>query len=250
MDPLGNWQANDAEDRQGITEIGHVTGYLAYWDALLQRNPGLRIDSCASGGNRNDLETMRRGVPLLRSDYILEAVGNQNHTLGISLWIPFHGTGSRAFDDYGFRSVMVPYFNFCYDLREKESDYEHIRRNLKIWNDVLVPVYGADYYPLTTTPDREDQSLPLENLQSGWCGWQFNDQAKGIGAIQMFRRIDSRYSEGTFPLRGLDPEATYEFTDVDSGKKERAAGRELMEKGLEIEIEKAPGAVILSYQKK
>jgi alpha-galactosidase len=32
-------------------------------------NPQLRIDSCASGGRRNDLETMRRAVPLWRSDY-------------------------------------------------------------------------------------------------------------------------------------------------------------------------------------
>ena len=26
------------------------------------------VDSCASGGGRNDLESMRRGVPFLRSD--------------------------------------------------------------------------------------------------------------------------------------------------------------------------------------
>jgi len=29
--PLEIWRANDAEDRQGITENQHVTGYLAYW---------------------------------------------------------------------------------------------------------------------------------------------------------------------------------------------------------------------------
>jgi len=64
MDPLDSWRRNDAEDRQGITENHHVTGYLAYWDELLRRHPGLLIDSCASGGRRNDLETMRRSVPL------------------------------------------------------------------------------------------------------------------------------------------------------------------------------------------
>ena len=250
MDPLANWQNNDTPDRQGITEIGHVTGYLAYWDALLERNPGLRIDSCASGGNRNDLETMRRAVPLLRSDYILEAVGNQNHTLGISLWIPFHGTGVRAFDDYGFRSTMVPYFNFCYDVRDKSNDYDNLRKNLKIWRESLCPLYGADYYPLTVTPDRQDQSLPLENLQTGWCGWQYNDPSKGTGAIEMFRRIDSRYSEGTFPLSGLDPDAQYVFTDVDTGETETESGRELMTRGLSIEIDSAPAAVILTYKKK
>ena len=250
MDPLASWQSGDTPDRQGITEIGHVTGYLAYWDALLSRNPGLRIDSCASGGNRNDLETLRRAVPLLRSDYILEAVGNQNHTFGISLWIPYHGTGARAFDDYGLRSTMVPYFNLCYDLRDKTNDYDNLRKNLKIWSEILCPLYGADYYPITTTPDRESQTQPLEYLQSIWCGWQLNDPAQGRGAIQLFRRIDSLYSEGTFPLRGLDPNAAYEFTDVDTGVTTEYAGRDLMEKGLPVRIDTAPKAVILSYKLK
>ena len=39
FDPLDIWRANDAPDRQGITEIRHVTGYLAYWDELRRRHP-------------------------------------------------------------------------------------------------------------------------------------------------------------------------------------------------------------------
>jgi len=64
IDPLGYWRGADAPDRQGISEIRHVTGYLAYWDELRRRHPNMLIDSCASGGRRNDLETMRRAVPL------------------------------------------------------------------------------------------------------------------------------------------------------------------------------------------
>jgi len=59
IDPLNYWRANDAPDRLGLTEIRHVTGYLAFWDELLRRHPDLYIDSCASGGRRNDLETLR-----------------------------------------------------------------------------------------------------------------------------------------------------------------------------------------------
>ena len=76
MDPLGYWRGNDAPDRQGITEIRHVEGYLAYWDELRRRHPDMPIDTCASGGRRNDLETLRRAVPLLRSDYRFEPVGH------------------------------------------------------------------------------------------------------------------------------------------------------------------------------
>ena len=68
VEPLIFWRGNDAPDRQGITEIKDVTGFLRYYDELLRHKPGLLIDNCASGGQRNDLETMRRSVPLWRSD--------------------------------------------------------------------------------------------------------------------------------------------------------------------------------------
>ena len=60
MDPLSNWRSADAPGRQGITEIRHIEGLLAYWDELQRRHPDMLIDECASGGKRNDLEMMRR----------------------------------------------------------------------------------------------------------------------------------------------------------------------------------------------
>ena len=41
MDPLPNWRGHDAPNRQGMTEIQHVVGYLAFWDELRRRHPGL-----------------------------------------------------------------------------------------------------------------------------------------------------------------------------------------------------------------
>ena len=41
----GPRRANDPDDRQGITEIKHVQGDLAYWDELHRRHPGMLIDS-------------------------------------------------------------------------------------------------------------------------------------------------------------------------------------------------------------
>ena len=93
MDPLDYWNENDVPGRTGMTQVKHVTGHLAFWDELRTRHPQLWIDSCASGGRRNDLETMRRSVPLLRSDYQFEPTGNQCQTYGISLWLPYFGTG-------------------------------------------------------------------------------------------------------------------------------------------------------------
>ncbi len=41
VDPLGYWRDSDAPDRQGLTENHYVTGYLAFWDALLRQFPNL-----------------------------------------------------------------------------------------------------------------------------------------------------------------------------------------------------------------
>jgi len=67
-EPLAAWYAEDPPDRVGITEIRHIEGLYALWDRLLAAHPGLLIDNCAAGGRRIDLETLRRAVPLWRSD--------------------------------------------------------------------------------------------------------------------------------------------------------------------------------------
>ena len=123
MDPLGYWRAHDAADRQGITEIKHVQGYLAYWDELRRRHPGMLIDSCASGGRRDDLETMRRAVPFLRSDDCTDPDGTQCHTYGFNLWLPYYRGAVEKIDTYDFRSNISPLMMAVLDMRSKGLDY-------------------------------------------------------------------------------------------------------------------------------
>jgi alpha-galactosidase len=216
-----------------------VSGYLAYWDELIRRHPNMLIDSCASGGQRNDLETLRRSVPLLRSDYILEPVGNQGHTYGIALWVPFFGTGGNVADPYVLRSVMMPGSNTCFDVRRKDLNYDVIRREVGLWRQ-YAPNFFGDYYPLTTY-----------NLDSAsWIGWQFDRSEEGEGMIQMFRRAESPYESARVKLRGLDADAVYAFTNVDMPGTTEISGREVMEKGIQIPIEKRPGAAVILYKKK
>ena len=97
--PLDYWRRNEPEDRQGLNENLHVQGYLRFWDDLLARNPGLWIDSCSSGGRRNDLETMRRSVPLHFTDY-----GYGNHPVKLAFhhtlfaWIPYFKECTLSWD--------------------------------------------------------------------------------------------------------------------------------------------------------
>ncbi|MBQ9813202.1 MAG: alpha-galactosidase [Thermoguttaceae bacterium] len=239
IDPIGYWRAADEPDRQGISEIRYVEGYLAYWDALLERNPGLRIDSCASGGRRNDLETLRRAVPLWRSDYIFEPVGQQIHSYGAALWIPFFGTGVQSFRDYETRSLFVPYINALYDVRVDDSDWDIVRKNLNLWREYVAPYYAGDYYPLTSASLAQDV----------WIAWQYNDEDKGEGVIQAFRRRDSQAVVSQLPLKGLDKSAVYRVNDLDSGETREISGKELAERGLLVEIDSAPKAALIRYEK-
>ncbi|MHB8971842.1 MAG: NPCBM/NEW2 domain-containing protein [Pirellulaceae bacterium] len=240
MDPLAYWRSGEPEDRQGITEIRYVEGYLAYWDELRRRHPDMLIDSCASGGRRNDLETLRRALPLLRSDYIMEPVGNQCHTYGIAFWYPYYGTGtgSGAIDPYLLRSVMCPHFTACFDVRRTDLDYDMIRRVMGQWREFAGYYYG-DYYPLT--------SYSLKN--DVWMAWQFNCPEQGEGLVQAFRRGDSFYESARFKLRGLDPDAVYTVVNVDESGSVEITGRELSETGLPVVIDPQPGSVVITYKK-
>jgi len=236
IDPLGFWRENDAEDRQGITEIRYVEGFLAFWDGLLEKHPHMLIDTCASGGRRNDLESLRRSVPLLRSDYILEPVGQQLHTYGLAQWVPFYGTGVNTGDPYTFRSTLCAHMTFCYDMRNREYDYEPVRERVAEW-ERLAPFLLADYYPLTRYQPGADT----------WMAWQFNSPETGGGMVQAFRRAESIYESARLRLHGLDAGARYEFRNIDTEATEMLAGAEAMDLGISVPIGRAPGAAIVEY---
>jgi alpha-galactosidase len=252
MDPLKYWRQNDAPDRQGITEIRHVEGYLAYWDELRRRHPDMLIDSCASGGRRNDLETMRRAVPLWRSDYAYEVRGHQCMTYGLSLWLPFHGTGTVACRNapyYGSGKTPVDPYAFWsnasqlslglgIDIRVKDIDYPKLRR-LIAERDLISPNFYGDFYPLT--PWTRDDTV--------WMAWQFDRPEVGEGVVEAFRRQNSVYESARFKLRGLESNARYRITNLDApDAKQEFTGRELMEHGLLVVAPTQPSATILTYK--
>lgn len=239
--PLRAWRRADAPDRQGMTENLYVQGHLAFWDELRRRHPHLRIDSCASGGRRNDLETMRRAVPLLRSDFQfarMEGVveGNQGHTYGLSSWLPFQGTGAYLYDAYAYRSFYLPSFGMGRLTPEnkeaQQKAYAECRR--------IAPIMlQGDYYPQTPYSLQSDQ----------WIGWQFNRPEQGDGVVQAFRRVNCAEQTTIFRLKGLDPAGQYEVTDFDEEGSVRILGEDLMEKGLVVEIREKPGAVVIMYRR-
>ena len=237
IEPLIFWQTNDSEDRQGITENHYVKGFLAHYDEMLRLNPRLLIDNCASGGQRNDLETMRRSVPLWRSDYASEPVGMQGMTYGMSFWLPYFGHDGGHMNPYQFRSSMYPSVIIVHDVRKPDLDYEYLRKMIAQWRKI-VPYYMGDFYPLT----------PHNLANDAWLAWQFDMPEKSEGVVQAFRRDQCKVEITQLKLRGLESEGQYNIHNFDQEETQTLTGEELMEKGLSIRIPEAPGAAVITYK--
>ena len=240
MDPLGCWRGADEPDRRGMTENLHVQGYLAYWDELRRRHPNLIIDSCASGGRRNDLETMRRAVALHPTDYNYgDLPVKQAFHFSLLQWLPYFGSNTvpvNTVTAYAFRSGHAMSVVLGYDLRRKDLDYARLRRLAREWRQI-VPYYRGDFYPLT----------PYSRDERHWIAWQFHRPETDDGLVQAFRRADSDEAAAALRLHALRADAVYAVTDLDAGTPKPMTGNDLMQHGLPVEIAHKPGAAVITY---
>jgi len=244
--PLQYWRASDAADRQGMTENLHVQGYLRYWDDLLERNPGLWIDSCASGGRRNDLETMRRSVPLHYTDY-----GYGNHPVKLSFqhtlfeWLPYFKEvtlswdldGSarydRRVDSFSYHCGLGPMMIPCIDIRRDDYDYDLMKRMIGIWRRAAGLMLNGDYYPLT----------PIHRTPEKWVARQFDCPETGRGFIQGIRLPACVQERLVVYPRGIRPDAVYLLENPETGETKEVAGHVLEQAGFTFTVPKRQGAI-------
>jgi alpha-galactosidase len=90
----------EGDGRSGITESKLIDAHYRMWDRLIECTLSYGgcafVDSCASGGGRNDLESMRRGIPLLRSDADRTTTSLRlSMTSSFNKWIPFCGASTK-----------------------------------------------------------------------------------------------------------------------------------------------------------
>jgi len=205
------WTKLDTPDRVGVTEIKYIMGLYTYWDALMAHKPEILIDHCASAGRRIDIETLRRGYIVWRSDAQCwpdnDIVQNQIQNFYLTEWYPFHAGGAwvepNARDEYNFFSCVSNGLADCTFIYKhavpdpKEFDYVYhaslVREAVK-----MRPYFMGNYYQLSREPEK------LEN----WCAYQLHCGEKGL--IMMFRRPESPNADEVFRLREIDPQAKYE----------------------------------------
>jgi alpha-galactosidase len=235
--PLGFWQAADCPDRVGMTEIKYIEGLYQFWDELKRRHPHLLIDNCASGGRRLDLETATRSVPLWRSDYSYhEPNGRQNHTYGLSFYLPCHGTGCFAPDIYRVRSAMSSSLVCGWNLYETDFPVQQAQYMMDEYRKVR-PYFWGNYYPLT------DFSKSLNK----WMIYQFHRNDLKEGMVLFFRRPHSENMDQHVKLHGLDENAIYEILYEDFGTTVKKTGKELMQTGISVRLLEKRTSLLITY---
>jgi len=238
IQPLFYWRRGEPRDRQGMTEIRYIEGLYAFFDALRRDHPQLLVDNCASGGRRLDVEMMRRSLPLWRSDYCWEPVGQQCMTYGLSYWLPLHGVGAVACDAYNFRSGMGANMSFAFDYYSgKAAFWPELSKRIEVYLRIR-KLFGGDYYPLTK----------YSTDKTAWMAWQFDRPDLGAGLIQVFRRAESATASTRLSLRGLTPDARYQVTDVDAGQLAILKGSDLIQPGLLVTSPGRPAALLITYK--
>jgi alpha-galactosidase len=259
QDGTSLFPAESDPGRASLRRNRFIQGFYEFWDALLARHPHLLIDNCACGGRKLDLETLRRSIPLWRSDAQagqFDPVTNQGYTYGLAPWAPLFGAVVMLdrLTPYSFRSAYAPALMLSWPLlpdwkRPPEPPVDPLERWVKVDLDLLRrllreylsvrPYLFGDFYPLT----------PYSIAADSWLAWQFDRPDLGAGMVQAFRRPQSPFVSGQFRLRGLEPAADYEITDLDQpGAVTTMSGRELMETGLTITMRDKPQAMVLTYR--
>ncbi len=243
VDPAPVWKLHDTEGRRGLTENRYAVGYLALWDAIIAAFPRIWMDSCASGGGRNDLETMRRGIPAQSSDYWDgrdDGYDERQATMmSFVRWIPYtkywmYGGEAQGSFTYRARSCYGQMLPLQVDTGDPDTPWDEVRRLREEWGYVTTFHY-ADFYPLTEWNNDTDR----------WRGFEYFDPARDAGVAQLFRPAFSAEETQVIRLRGLAPDRTYRISDTDGTFSVEASGRALCGKGLAVTLDHPLYAMVL-----
>jgi alpha-galactosidase len=245
IDPLLYWREYEPANRQGYTEAKYIEGFYQFWDDLLARHPGLVIDNCASGGRRIDLETIRRSVPLWRSDLQCSPwynpTGSQCQTFGLSTWIPLHSTGAHGTGDlYDFRSAVSSGLSSNWPGVERPDFPIAWMKKVMTEAAFLREYHYGSFYPLTTFSLNNDV----------WLAYQLDRSDLGKGVILAYRREDCPYPILSVKLHDLDPAAIYEVKGDAGFKTQRFTGKNLMARGLDLYLKNPKSSILVTYSKK
>ena len=243
-DPAPVWDASDAPDRVGVSEMKHISGLYAFWDELRRRHPDMLIDNCASGGRRIDIETNSRSICLFRSDMLGRPwydCSDANHVMVSSLaqWVPLQSGGATPVegDDYSILSGVATGVDTPIARFSDSPGYFDWARSIMAATRRMMECFYGDFFLLTPHPESH----------RGLYAYQCDLPGEGRGCFIAFQRGgDPEDTERTFALRAIDPDADYEV-ETFRGATTRMKGTDL--RRLSVSLPDARQTKLVFYQK-
>ena len=218
--------------------------------------PDLWIDSCSSGGRRNDIETMRRSVPLHPTDY---AYGyhhiNQAFRHTLHAWIPYTRawTGSwdkdneyYSHDDYyaaetpsldNFKLIngfgALSFIAGVGDLKQLSGQLPYVKKMLGIWEKCSEMQLLGDFYALTD--NHRDNTK--------WTAFQFDCPEKSAGVFQALRNNQAKDESLAVMPSGFCGGADYLFENEETGESFIRSGGDIINNGIVFTQPARSGAI-------
>ena len=257
LDPTVFFQVGDGyqgANRSGITENLYYQGHYQLWDNIIdwcsKNGKCPYVDSCASGGGRNDLETIRRSIPLLRSDADRTTIPLRlAYTTSLVKWLPYTGAVAQdsanqlstgVNDTYTFRATYLPHMTFSAKWSQDTAnvDWNGFKKAFKEWNEIKQYFFN-DFYVLTPYIGINDSV--------NWTSYMYFDADRNSGVLQAFRPdSDESVANKTVVLRGLDPNSYYTLTDIDGVNNfTNVKGSDLMSSGITLKTSSKRTAMII-----
>lgn len=224
----------EGENRKGITEMRVVMGHYQMWDDIIACTLSYGgcgfVDSCASGGGRNDLESLRRGIPILRSDCDRKAIAIRlSMTSSFSKWVPFNGAGSigdnptlNAFgigktDAYSVRASYLPalHITTLQPTQNPNTDFEIYRFALNEWRRVA-PYLLKEFYVLTPWHKEIDETKHGDIDSTDYTVFCYFDPETEKGVVLAFREENCGKDYYSLALPFAEKGVKYRLRDEDT----------------------------------
>lgn len=233
IEPNPFWRSVDPT---GAIQFAYMRGLYRVLDTLMARYPDWMVETCASGGRRFDLGTIRRSHTCWFSDHTtypevcrhMQARANRflpGQLLNSSVAVgPGHGPSNV--DDTAILSRMLGKLAFDGDIASLTPEAADRARH---WADTFKTIRHLlvqDFHQLTPVPTTGDD----------WDVMSFNAYDGSEAALFAFS--GRKAGETTILLRGLQAETVYRVECQNDGTVVDLAGAHLMKQGLTVAIAK------------
>lgn len=231
--PAQIWAEHDRPDRKGITENHYCAGYLQLLKDIQSRYPGILMDSCASGGGRNDLETLRLMLPLHYTDYQDIAPEDTNSFIYMQQvlyrWFPYFKGWINAFcvsDKYAARAAYNPSVALAIRPEEMDDlDFDKLKEDINEWYGIN-KAYMGNYYELEKA----------SNNNTDIKAFMFFNKEENLGFVMVFCPENCTQTAYRAVLQGLEAQKIYSLEDIDTHNVLKMQGDLLCSQGIELNL--------------